>query len=176
MIAWGWNRYGQCDVPALPVGLAYRAIAAASHGVFASVGAASSYVTFGGGCAGSLPPSRLVPRDTPRIGATLEVRLANLPANAAFLIAGTSTTTSTLGPLPLDLGALGMPGCSLRVSNDFVRFLVGSGGSASHALAIPNSLALVGARFYQQALVLDPAAGNVLGAVVSDAAAAVIGN
>jgi len=35
---------------------------------------------------------------------------------------------------------------------------------------------LVGVRFYQQALVLDPAAGNAFGAVMSDATAAVVGN
>jgi hypothetical protein len=36
-------------------------------------------------------------------------------------------------------------------------------------------VAFLGARLYEQALVPDPAAGNALGAVMSDAAEAVVG-
>ena len=49
-----------------------------------------------------------------------------------------------------------------------------NGGEAEFT-HVPNSSALVGLAFYQQALVLDPLAGNPFGAAMSDAAAAVVG-
>jgi len=175
VIAWGSNGYGQCNVPSLPAGLGYIQIGAGGFNTVAHVGAVSSYVIFGAGCAGSMPSTTLVPLDTPRIGAALQVHLDHLPVNAAFLIAGFSNSNSAFGPLPLDLGPIGMPGCAARVSIDFVALVLGSGGFADHRLPIPNVPGLVGVHFYQQALVLDPGAGNALGAVMSDAAAAVIG-
>jgi hypothetical protein len=42
-------------------------------------------------------------------------------------------------------------------------------------MTIPAATALDGAKFYVQAVVLDPLAGNSAGAVLSDAAAAIIG-
>jgi hypothetical protein len=48
-------------------------------------------------------------------------------------------------------------------------------GSATYALAVPASAALAGFILHQQALVLDPAAGNPSDLVMSDAATAVIG-
>ncbi|HLQ37759.1 MAG TPA: hypothetical protein VK348_08160, partial [Planctomycetota bacterium] len=101
--------------------------------------------------------------------------LFNLPANAAFLLTGWSATTSRFGPLPLSLNALGMPGCTAFVSNDTVQLVLGSGGQATATFPIPNFASLVGLDFHQQAIVLDPLAGNALGAVMSDAATATIG-
>lgn len=40
---------------------------------------------------------------------------------------------------------------------------------------IPFQQSLLGARFYNQVFVFDPAAGNAMGAVVSDAAEGVVG-
>ena len=53
--------------------------------------------------------------------------------------------------------------------------VIGSGNSAQFDLAIPNSLIFVGLRLYQQAFVLDPAANRV-GAVMSEAAEALVGH
>ena len=53
--------------------------------------------------------------------------------------------------------------------------LVGSTGSATFTFAAPASAALAGMLLHQQALVLDPAAGNPAGLVMSDAATAVVG-
>jgi hypothetical protein len=52
--------------------------------------------------------------------------------------------------------------------------LVGANGRATFELPLPNWSGLVGLSFYNQALVLDPGA-NPLGAVVSDAAEAIVG-
>ena len=175
LIAWGDNSYGQCNVPVLAAGLSYLAGAGGYWGTVARTGPESSYTTTGSGCAGSMPASRLVPDDTPRIAATLRVTIDRLPVNAAFRITGFSSTNSTLGPLPLALGPFGMPACTLHTSIDSVDLLVGTGGMATFPLAIPDLPSLVGARFFHQALVLDPAAGNALGAVASEAATAVVG-
>ena len=94
------------------------------------------------------PPEDPSPLDTPRIGATL----------------------------PLDDGPFGMPGCTTHTSVDNVTLLVGTANTAVSTLPIPDVAGLVGIHFFQQALVLDPAAGPALGAVMSDAAAAVVGN
>jgi hypothetical protein len=133
-----------------------------------------SYVTFGSGCPGSLGVTTLTPVAFPRVGSTMTVDLANLPLQSALLAVGLSNTTSALGPLPVDLGPFGMPGCFGRVSAD-VTVLVSGGDPATFAFAIPANAALAGLQFYHQALVFDPAAGNAVFMVVSDAAAARIG-
>jgi hypothetical protein len=53
--------------------------------------------------------------------------------------------------------------------------VIGSLGSATYSLAVPAIAALAGFTLHQQALVVDPAAGNPLGFVLSDAATAVVG-
>lgn len=140
------------------------------------VGAASTYVTVAAGCAGSLPPARLVPRDTPRLGAVLRVNVLDVPVDAAFLSTWLGTTVGPFGPLPLDLTPFGMPGCMARVGADAVELVTGQNRVAQFAMAVPNTLALVGVTFHQQAFVPDPTAGNPLGAVLSEATRARIGN
>jgi len=136
---------------------------------------AGAFTMAGPGCAGSLPASTLVANEVPRIGTLLQVTVDHLPLDAAFLFTGYSNTVSAFGPLPLDASVLGMPGCTGYASIDAVNFLNGSGGAAVFSLNVPHSLALVGMRVWQQALVPDPAAGNPLQAVLSDAAALLIG-
>ena len=51
----------------------------------------------------------------------------------------------------------------------------GANKPAAFTWPLPNQAALVGLHFHQQAVVPDPGAGNPLGAVMSDAATAVIG-
>jgi len=53
--------------------------------------------------------------------------------------------------------------------------LIGSNQQAVFSLGIPNLAGLVGTVFHHQAIVLDPGAGNAVGAVMSDAATAVVG-
>src|SRR4030095_6100148 len=121
-------------------------------------------------CAGSLPPSRLVPRDTPQVGRPLRVLLTNLPTSSALMVLG----WSHLRP-PVLLSPLGMPGCTASVSLDVAVMVTGTGGEATFELAIPDSLALRGVCFFHQGPVFDPAAGNPFLAVVSEAMAATIG-
>jgi len=134
----------------------------------ARFGPETSYVTFAPGCAGTLPQSRIVPRDTPRIGRTLRLNVLDLPHDIALLVTGWSTTA------PISLAALGMPGCDQHITLDATAPLFGEGGEAQFAIDIPDTAALVGATFAQQALVLDLSA-NPAGFVASDAATAQIG-
>jgi hypothetical protein len=137
---------------------------------------AAIYVPFGSGCAGSVGMATNTASALPQIGQTMVANIGNLPPpNLAFFVFGWSRTTSMFGPLPIDLGVVGAPGCLLRVSNDFVGAIVGSGGSASFSLGIPGSQSFLGLQFFTQALALDPG-WNALGAVLSDAAEATIGN
>jgi hypothetical protein len=151
-------------------GESYVQIDAQSSLSVARVGPTSTYVSFASGCAGTLPATRLVPRDTPRIGETLEVTLFDLPMHAAFLMCSWNRLQS-----PLGLDPVGVPGCSLQIDPQYYVFLAGSNQQAKHRLAIPNYTGLVGLHLFSQAVVLDPAA-NALGVVMSDAAEAVIGN
>jgi hypothetical protein len=134
------------------------------------IGRASRYVPIGIGCRGSQPASRLVPRDTPQIGRTLPILVTNLPANAALVVFG----WNALRP-GAPLAALGMPGCTMHVTFDAAALAAGSGAEALFELAIPYDHTLLGTRFFNQALVLDPLAGNPFGAVVSEAMTGVVG-
>jgi hypothetical protein len=132
------------------------------------LGPQTTYISYAPGCSGTRPTTQLIPRDTPKLGKTLEVTLLDLPENAAFMVFGFRSTT----PSPLD--TYGMPGCSSHVSMDGAYLLLGQNHKAKYRLPIPDSPGLLGLRFYNQAVVLDSAA-NGLGAVVSNAAEAVIG-
>jgi hypothetical protein len=165
----------QPPVPALPPGLGYIEVDFGAGTVIARVSSRSSFTRFGTGCAGSRPAAPLVPSDTPRLGTTMRVTVRELPVHAAFLLVGFSTTTSQFGPLPLALAPFGMPGCTAYVADEAVHFLFGSDHEAAWTLAIPNDQGLVGLVFHTQAVVLDPAAGNALGAVMSDAMRAQVG-
>jgi hypothetical protein len=133
------------------------------------------YAAYGNGCAGSAGIAGNTATALPQIGQTMIATIGALPPpGLVFFVIGLSRTTSPLGPLPLDLGAIGAPGCSLAVRNDVVSVLLGSGGFASFSLSIPNDQTFMGLQFFTQGLVADPG-WNALGAVMSVAAEAIVG-
>lgn len=157
------------EPPQLPPGRSYLSIDACQSSCAALVGPTSTYTSFGNGCAGTRPVSQLIPRDTPRLGRTLRVTVTELPLGAALFAFGWNRV-----PGGASLAPLGMPGCTAHVVPDAFVPLVGANGSAVFTLPLPFDGTLVGATFHQQAFVLDPNA-NALGAVLSDAATAVVG-
>ena len=163
--------YAQDRLPHLEPGTSYLGVSANWDTVSGRVGSTCTYVSFAQGCAGSQQAARLVPRDTPRIGKLHEITVFDLPQNLAVLGMGFSRP-----PQPVSLAALGMPGCSLHIDVDAVALLTGQWNRAKFSLPIPERAALVGLRFYQQAMVLDPGAGNPAGAVMSNAAEGVVGH
>jgi alpha-tubulin suppressor-like RCC1 family protein len=161
---------GAGEIPPIDSGTSCLQITGCWRSPGARMSSTCIYMGFAPGCAGSLPPCRLIPRDTPRIGRTLEVQLDRLPANLALMGMGLQRPT-----VPIPLAMLGMPGCSLAIQVDAVALLSGQNNKARFQLPIPDLPSLVGLRFYHQALVLDPAAGNGFGAVLSEASEGVIG-
>lgn len=158
-------------VPALEPGTSYVQVSASEQCIGARVGPTSTYISFAPGCAGSRPATRLVPRDTPRIGKPLQVTLFDLPVGIAMVAMSFQQL-----PAPLDLTFLSMPGCQWHVPLDAIGLLSGQNNQAKFILPIPDIASLVGLHFFHQALVLDPSASSSLGAVVSDAAEGVVGN
>ena len=204
LMMWGVPPGSGLGVPGLPFGVSYVGISTSmarrSDGLLVSLvgygvlsqppagrscmevadtivreGPTSTYVSFAPGCSGSRPATRLVPIDTPRLGADLEVTLFDLPLDLAIVGTGLGTTGSGPWSLPLSLGSFGMPGCTLFVAWDHTVMVGGAQHEAMLRWTIPNAITLLGARFHQQALVPDPGAGNAMQAVMSAATTAVIG-
>lgn len=135
----------------------------------------ATYSSFGPGCPNSIGTAQLINAVLPRLGQTMIVNVTNMPMGLGLMITGTSNQTSTLGFLPADLTALGLPGCDLRVSLDLTAGIITFGTTGSWSLAIPNQTNLLGSQFYQQAFVFDPPL-NSFGGAMSDAAEWQIGN
>ncbi|MGE3172630.1 MAG: PKD domain-containing protein [Planctomycetota bacterium] len=137
-------------------------------------GALAGFGWSGPGCGGTLSPSQQRALALPRSGSVLQLEFDRLPQSAAIVMMGFDADTSPLGPLPIDLAALGAPGCFGRVDPAIAWFAIGSGGIASLAVPIPADPVFACLPFFTQGLVFD-AGANALGMVVSDAAAGVIG-
>jgi hypothetical protein len=144
------------------------------HYTKVSLSGPGGYGVFGLGCQGSIGVPGNVVVAPPTLAATMSVNLTNLAQSVVMYWWGFSNTTSPLGPLPIDLTALGAPGCFARVSLDAAVVLVGAGGIATFQFSVPNDPALLGLQFYAQGLSLDPTA-NALGLVATDAAGFIVG-
>jgi hypothetical protein len=114
---------------------------------------------------------------TPQIGNTFRVRLAQARPQAPVALCLGASSTSWAGlPLPMDLGWLGGAGCSLLTAIDVVTpVTTNSAGAASFSYVLPNDIYLLRGRFYNQFVITEPTV-NVLGLVLSNAGAGVIGN
>jgi hypothetical protein len=168
---WGTNYRSQRDVPALPLGWTFTHIAAGYDFTLALI-ASGGFNSFGEGCAGSGGVTALAAAALPQVGSVLHVDLTPPPPGPAVLLVGFSNTRTAVVPLPADLSPLGMPGCWLRVSPDLL--VPVSGSPARATVPIPDDPTFAGTVFHAQALLLD-AGVNPVGAVLSDAATAVVG-
>ncbi len=132
--------------------------------------AASSYVTFGKTCSAPITLATSGTRG-PRIGKLFTVTLKGLPNNrGALMLLGFSRKAWGPFTLPLPMAGLGMPGCELLASPDRVLATV----NGTWGLGIPNDARLVGARFYNQGLIVDPTA-NAAGLTITHGGQAKIG-
>ncbi|MCA8968946.1 MAG: S8 family serine peptidase [Planctomycetes bacterium] len=120
---------------------------------------------------GQLVPS-LSSNDTPVLGKSMSVDLASARANVpAIFLLGFSDTM--WGPIPLPFAYAGT--CKLLASGDVMLGAATSAtGTASISLVVPASPALVGLRFYNQFLVVEPV--NAFGLVASNAGKGLIGD
>lgn len=131
----------------------------------------ASHTTFGQACGVvSLTP---ITNWLPITGAVLasQVRGVQPTSVGVFIVASVFEL-----PVPSDLGSFGMPGCFLYMSVEYAEMLIAVNGAAAWYAPIPNNPAFIGAELLQQAIVLDLAAGNPAGAVVTNATRAVISN
>jgi hypothetical protein len=125
------------------------------------------FVGYGTGCAGSNGVPTLTPAagsPGPAPGATITMELGNLPA-----CGGAAIGILSLAPLQVDLGIIGMPSC-LALLDPGAGWMVPVFHAADAAVwqqALPNLTAIRGIKAYTQALVLDAAAGNPLGATTT---------
>jgi hypothetical protein len=138
------------------------------------------YWTFGDGCAGTAgtPILEAAPESLPQIDGSMTIRFTNLPSSTAstgvFGILGFSTTDWAGIPLPVDLTPFGMPGCKWYVAMRRSTFIPYTGTTAQWTLDIRDDVSLVGMRFYNQGLVLDPGV-NYLNAVMTNVGGGEIG-
>ena len=130
----------------------------------------------GTGCAGSLGVSAITGVTPPAFGGALSLDIDKLPLNLGFMFLGFNNQNSPLGPLPLDLTALGAAGCKLHTSIDLYLPLAASNNQANFSLSVPVDPTLACIQMYHQAFVPDAGAGNALLGVFSDAATSIIGN
>ena len=144
------------------------------YGTSQSNGAAG-YGYIGAGCAGTLGIPGNIANTPPVLGGTCTMVVNRLPFDIGVMALGVSNTISGIGPLPVDLALLGMPGCPLRVSFEATATLLGAGNTAALAFPIPATATLVGAQIYSQALSLDPLL-NAFGFAISDAAVLLVGS
>lgn len=89
------------------------------------------------------------------------VEMTNVPSTylGAIITAGFSRTQVGNVPLPLDLGPVGAPGCTVWTSNESVTFVgrdPGNTNIAGWALFVPNTTALAGVVLNFQGYVLGP--------------------
>jgi len=126
-------------------------------------GAPIGVTRFGSACPGSGGPAPAIgATGIPVVGSTFEVHLSGaLGGTTAGLIVGASKTDWWGVPLPWNLALLGMPGCELLVSVDFIAFASTSGsgpgtGSATLGFTIPALPSLVGTNVHAQWYVVDP--------------------
>ena len=156
--------------------LMFGSVATAETWRYAPVTPATFTVMGLAGCPGtnSLPP-RLSSFDRPWLGESFDVSIGQLPNNTiALMVSGLSDTVSGIGPLPIDLGVIGMPGCPLQVDPLIIDAVLAFGTSATWTLNIPNSAALLAQQFFSQCAALDVGA-NAAGLTTGNYGASRIG-
>ena len=140
----------------------------------------ASYAPSGQGCPGSqgIPTLAAGTRARPWLGDSFRIDLGNLPTRPGLLalVFGYTLTSWNGAPWPVSLGALGMPGCLAWQPLDESVLVVHPGTTMQLNLSVPASQILIGQRFSNQAVVVDTAAGNALGAALSNACVGVIGD
>lgn len=176
VVAWGNNSYGETNVPAFSSAASAIDVVAGLGHTLTILTADSTYTIAGSGCTGStsVAPTLQNPATGPIAGEDFTIQFSGIPANGLPLgVFGGSDQLWGAVPLPVDLSAVGAAGCTVYVSPTLLLPLP-IGAATSWTVAVPLDPMLLGAVFYQQALVLDQAA-NALGLIVSDYGSATIG-
>lgn len=116
---------------------------------------------FGASCDGSLGTPTIGQTGIAKLGGAVKFDVGNTAAAVKRLVLGFSKTSYLGLPLPLDLGLVGSPGCTLNVSADFT---LQSGAASTCNVVVPNDASLADVHVYLQWLLLgDPSGKLVIG-------------
>jgi hypothetical protein len=107
--------------------------------------------SLGSACPASSPA---ISANQPWLGRTYTLRYPCGPGTVCLFASGFSSTQWNGLPLPIDLAAIGLPGCNLRVAADVSDLRTPVAGAASLAIVLPASSALAGMRLFHQAAAL----------------------
>lgn len=131
------------------------------------------FTLFGSSCPiGGVEP--VLSGTSPTLGQTLSLTIDDISGSfGAVVVLGTSNQTYSGLPLPLDLGVLGLPGCALLVSVDFVEIATAVSDQISYAINVPTQTALLYQSIYVQGLMLDQ---NLMFSGTTAGARALLGN
>jgi hypothetical protein len=136
----------------------------------------ASFTTFGVGCPGAQGVPSLHSTSLPRIGQNFALQVTNLaPVQLGFVFTGFSDQVwgQTSLQLPLSLGVIGMPACTMLISPDIDAVTWSAGSTANWGFTIPSTSTLYGFEFFNQAFFIDAQAPG--GLVVSNAGHGIIG-
>lgn len=141
------------------------------------VHALASARSFGSGCGAPVLVLQASNGSLPVLGQSFQSSFPVPPATtAAFVAAGFSDRAIGTTPLPLDLAAFGMPGCTLYQDLAVLALPCQlAGGTASHSLSIPSSAGLAGLRVFLQGWALA-AGANAAGIVTSNGLEVTVGS
>lgn len=110
----------------------------------------------------------------PELGESLAFRATGVPSGGVSILAlGLSNSSSGSASLPLSLGGLGAPGCSLRVDPIHTQLGLAFGTTCAVSIRFAQP-ALLGQRVYSQFLTMAPGA-NALGLTASNGASVLLG-
>ncbi|MDP6424738.1 MAG: sulfatase-like hydrolase/transferase [Planctomycetota bacterium] len=119
----------------------------------------AAWFVFGTACSGNpkTPKFAASAGQRPLLGQTFTTEVTDLNTGVTVNLGmlGLSRTKYGTIPLPLDLTAIGAPGCTLYLSLDILVPLLVTGGKATWNFPIPSVTALNGLRFYQQVGVFE---------------------
>jgi hypothetical protein len=124
--------------------------------------------TIGAGCGGLT----LAANTTPVLGTSWDLTLGGVPANGTIGV----EIFGFADPGINDLAAIGLPGCGLRASLDFLNpFLVG-GPSHAYSLLLPANASLIGNHVFATGAVFQNPPANPFGAITANGIDGLLGD
>jgi arylsulfatase A-like enzyme len=135
--------------------------------------------SYGTGCSGAglAPTLSVLGASSPTIGSTFVLRVEGLSSAVLATLGAVGLDAAFWHgiPLPLDLGTIGMSGCSLLLAPVSTEVLSSTAVTAVLPVPLPNSAAIVGLSLYAQAFPLV-AGANPAGILATNGIEAVIGS
>jgi formylglycine-generating enzyme required for sulfatase activity len=143
--------------------------------------AQASYSTYRQSCPGSVA-TPVLSAGAPVVGVDWTLTVTGLgPSAVGSLVFGLRDDSLGSTPLPLDLGALGAPGCYLNVNSDpgagamAVSLVADPAGRVDWSLRMPNLAGALGFTFHNQYVSLEAPSGRALPITTTNAGRGVVG-